>query len=132
MDTPELFPIFVPQSESKTRYRVGYIDQSGKLVIDSGFNQGTLFVEGRASVQVKAGRWGVIDTNGNFCDPARPLELVLVPGWHCSEAPCRLRSQRRIASARAGPADAYVGCGRLPTVQSHLPTRDSHPQVAMT
>lgn len=66
MDTPELFPIFVPQSKSKTRYRVGYIDLSGKLVIDSVFNQGTLFVEGKASVQVKGGRSGVIDANGNF------------------------------------------------------------------
>jgi WG containing repeat len=66
MDIPQLFPIFVPQGKSKTRYRVGYIDRKGKLVIDPVFNEGTLFAEGTASVQVKGGRWGVIDTNGCF------------------------------------------------------------------
>jgi len=66
MDIPQLFPIFVPQGKSKTRYRVGYIDHEGKLVIDPVFNQGTLFVEGTASVQVKGGRWGIVDTNGKF------------------------------------------------------------------
>jgi hypothetical protein len=69
MDIPDLFPIFVPQGKSKTHYRVGYIDHEGKLVIDPVFNQGTLFVEGTASVQVKGGRWGIIDTNGNFVIP---------------------------------------------------------------
>jgi WG containing repeat len=66
MDIPQLFPIFVPVGKSKTRYRVGYIDPVGKLVINPVFNQGTMFAEGTASVQVKGGRWGVIDTNGNF------------------------------------------------------------------
>jgi len=66
INIPHLFPIFVPQGKSRTRYRVGYIDCEGSLVIDPIFNQGTRFVEGMASVQVKGGRWGVIDTNGNF------------------------------------------------------------------
>ncbi|MGB6193357.1 MAG: WG repeat-containing protein [Terracidiphilus sp.] len=66
MDIPQLFPIFVPQGKSKTRYRVGYIDCQGKLVIDPLFNKGTMFVDGTASVQVESGRWGVIDSNGNF------------------------------------------------------------------
>jgi hypothetical protein len=66
MDIPQLFPIFVPQGKSKTRYRVGYIDHEGKLVIDPVFNEGTLFAEGTASVQVKGGRWGVIDAKGSF------------------------------------------------------------------
>lgn len=63
---PKLFPIFVPQGKSKTRYRVGYIDQTGAIAIDPIFSEGTLFSEGMASVQVKGGRWGVIDTNGDF------------------------------------------------------------------
>jgi hypothetical protein len=61
-----LFPIFVSQGKSRTRYKVGYINREGKLVIAPIFNQGTLFSEETASVQVKGGRWGVIDTNGNF------------------------------------------------------------------
>lgn len=61
-----LFPIFVPQGKSKARYKVGYIDQNGKIAIDPIFSQGTLFSEGTASVQVKGGRWGVIDTNGDL------------------------------------------------------------------
>ena len=63
---PALFPIFVPQGKSKTRYRVGYIDHHGEVVIDPVFKEGTLYAEGTASVQVTGGRWGVIDTNGSF------------------------------------------------------------------
>lgn len=66
MDIPQLFPIFVPQGKSKTRYRVGYIDHEGRLVIEPVFNEGTLFAEGTAAVQVNGGRWGVIDANGSF------------------------------------------------------------------
>jgi hypothetical protein len=66
MNFHTLFPIFVPQGKSKTRYRVGYIDHEGKLVIDPVFNQGTLFAEGTAAVQVNGGRWGVIDASGSF------------------------------------------------------------------
>ncbi|MFP5235255.1 MAG: WG repeat-containing protein [Acidobacteriota bacterium] len=63
---PELFPIFVPQGKSKTRYRVGYIDHNGRVAIDPSFNEGTTFAEGTACVQVSGGRWGVIDTTGSF------------------------------------------------------------------
>jgi hypothetical protein len=66
MEISQLFPIFVPQGKSKTRYRVGYIDKAGRLVIDPVFSQGTRFAEGKAAVQVKGGRWGVIDANGSF------------------------------------------------------------------
>lgn len=65
-DNKKLFPIFVPQGRSKTRYTVGYVDQEGKLAIDPVFKEGTRFREGLASVQVKGGRWGVIDTKGDF------------------------------------------------------------------
>lgn len=61
-----LFPIFVPQGRSQTRFNVGYIHQDGKPAIDPVFIQGTRFCQGMASVQVKGGRWGVIDTTGNF------------------------------------------------------------------
>lgn len=70
-DMPMLFPIFVPQGKSKTRYKVGYINEVGKVVIEPVFNQGSLFEEGMASVQVKEGEWGVIDTEGNFVIPPK-------------------------------------------------------------
>lgn len=60
-----MFPIFVRQGRSKTRYKVGYINLEGKIVIDPVFDEGTLFYEGLASVKVK-GRWGVINASGDF------------------------------------------------------------------
>lgn len=60
-----MFPIFAREGRSKTRYKVGYINLEGKIVIDPVFDEGTLFYEGLASVKVK-GRWGVINATGNF------------------------------------------------------------------
>jgi hypothetical protein len=64
-----LFPIFVAQGKSKTRFKVGYISQDGRVVIDPIFEGGTLFYEGLASVRVKGGRWGVINSKGDFVIP---------------------------------------------------------------
>jgi hypothetical protein len=60
-----LFPIFVRQGNSRTRFKVGYINRTGNVAIDSLFDEGTNFYEGLASVKMK-NRWGVIDLKGNF------------------------------------------------------------------
>lgn len=60
-----LFPIFVRQSRSRTRYKVGYIDKQGKVVIEPVFNEGIRFCQGLAAVSVK-GRWGIINIKGDF------------------------------------------------------------------
>jgi hypothetical protein len=64
----DLFPIYVRQGKSRTRYKVGYINSNGAVAIDPIFDDGTLFHEELASVRV--GRcWGFINASGNFVIP---------------------------------------------------------------
>jgi hypothetical protein len=60
-----MFPIFVRQGKSGTRFKVGYINQEGQVVIDPIFDEGTRFYEGLAAVKVR-NRWGVVDGSGDF------------------------------------------------------------------
>jgi hypothetical protein len=66
-----LFPIFVRQGKSATRFKVGYIDSRGNTVIDPIFDQGTRFYEGLAAVEIR-GRWGVINIDGGFAINPKP------------------------------------------------------------
>src|SRR5690348_1770276 len=61
----KLFPIFVRQGRSRTRSKVGYIDEQGH-VVEPLFDDGTRFYEGLAAVKAK-NRWGVINTRGAWC-----------------------------------------------------------------
>jgi hypothetical protein len=65
----DLFPIYVRQGKSPTRYKVGYINSAGATVIDPVFDDGTRFYEGLASVKVGP-RWGFINVSGSFAIPA--------------------------------------------------------------
>jgi hypothetical protein len=60
-----LFPIFVRQGRSRTRFKVGYINQTGNVVIDPKFDEGTNFYEELASVKV-GNRWSIINFAGDF------------------------------------------------------------------
>jgi hypothetical protein len=60
-----LFPVFLRQGKSRTRFKVGYINRRGETVIAANFDEGTRFYEGLAAVRVKS-RWGVINANGDF------------------------------------------------------------------
>jgi WG containing repeat len=71
MTTTHLFPIFVRQGKSRTRFKVGYIDHKGKVVIDPIFDEGTRFYEELAAVRVE-NRWGVINASGDFVIQPRP------------------------------------------------------------
>ena len=53
---------------SKDR-KYGYLDYTGKWVVQPDLLQGGAFVEGVAAVQNKAGHWGMIDTAGNAVIP---------------------------------------------------------------
>jgi len=64
----DLFPIYIRQGKSRTRYKVGFISSNGTIVLDPIFDDGTRFYEELASVKV--GRhWGFIDAAGNFVIP---------------------------------------------------------------
>src|SRR5262249_23270728 len=53
------------QGKGKARFKVGYINRTGMVVIDPVFDEGTNFYEGLASVRIRS-RWGVISTAGEF------------------------------------------------------------------
>ena len=50
------------------KYRVGYVDKQGNLVIPYRFIEGREFRNGRAVVRanIYGGPWGMIDTKGNW------------------------------------------------------------------
>jgi hypothetical protein len=58
-----LFPIYQRQGRTRHKYKVGYIDAKGAIVIDPHFDDGLPFSEGLAAVAVK-GQWGYIDVRG--------------------------------------------------------------------
>ena len=71
----KLFPIFVRQGRSRTRYKVGYIDQPGHVVIDPIFEEGTRFYEGLASVQGANSLWSD-QYQRRSCHPTKIVGLV--------------------------------------------------------
>lgn len=85
-----LFPIFVPQGRTKTKYKVGYIDSRGSLAIDPVFNEGTRFHDGLAAVKVTGGRWGIIDATGTFVIPPK------LPNW------CRFQNGVACLAVKSG------------------------------
>ena len=60
-----LFPVFVRHGRSSKRFKVGYMDHEGRLVLDAVYDGGTRFYEGLASVRI-GDRWGVVNTTGEF------------------------------------------------------------------
>src|ERR1700685_1469279 len=64
----DLFPIYTRQARSRTRYKVGYIDSSGEVIVNPTFDEGSEFYEGLASVKVGR-QWGFIDSSGRFVIP---------------------------------------------------------------
>jgi WG containing repeat len=67
--TDRLFPIFVREGRSRKRYKAGYIDCLGNIVIPPTFQHAYPFRNGVATVQ-QNGLWGAINPNGEFVIPA--------------------------------------------------------------
>ena len=60
--TVELFPIFVREGRSRKRYKAGYIDRYGEVVIPAIYDHAYPFRNGLASIK-KSDLWGAIDSH---------------------------------------------------------------------
>jgi hypothetical protein len=63
LKTPRIYPIFARQGRSWRRYKVGYIDCEGSVVVQPRFDHGLPCSEGLAAIAV-GGKWGFINTVG--------------------------------------------------------------------
>jgi WG containing repeat len=63
-----LYPIFVRVGRNRNKYKAGFIDASGKIVIAPMFDDASPFQEGLASVMFE-GKWGAIDAFGKHTIP---------------------------------------------------------------
>jgi WG containing repeat len=66
--TDRLFPIFVKEGRSRKRYKAGYINCVGNIVIPPTFQHAYPFRNGVATVRHN-GLWGAINPNGEFVIP---------------------------------------------------------------
>ena len=74
------FPVFVQQGRSRKRYKAGYINCLGEIVLPAVFEEAYPFRNGLASVK-QGGRWGAINSNGDFViPPAYGSPLVFSEG----------------------------------------------------
>ena len=58
--------LYTSQSTHSFDYEIGFIDKSGKWVIEPQFKRAGDFSEGLALVQTKEGKYGFVDATGNF------------------------------------------------------------------
>ena len=63
-----LFPIFVREGPSRKKFKTGYINRNGDVVVPPTLDYGYPFREGRASFRQRD-LWGAIDHHGNVVIP---------------------------------------------------------------
>jgi hypothetical protein len=66
--TDRLYPVFVRQGRSRKRYKAGYINCLGVVVLSTVFEEAYPFRNGLASVK-QSGQWGAINLQGDFVIP---------------------------------------------------------------
>src|SRR5579864_4723682 len=71
-----LFPIYVRQGRSPSKWKAGFIDSDGKIVISPDYEDARPFSEGLAPVQI-GGSWGAIDETGVLVVPCTHSEMGL-------------------------------------------------------
>jgi hypothetical protein len=81
--TDRLFPIFVREGRSRKRYKAGYIDYVGNIVIPPTFQYAYPFRNGVATVK-QNGLWGAINPNGEFLIPAIYTGALVFTEWLAS------------------------------------------------
>jgi WG containing repeat len=76
-----LYPIYVRQGRNPDKYKAGFIDTGGRVVIHAKYDDARSFKEGFAAVQLN-GRWGLIDGEENLVIPCihEGIGLVVTEG----------------------------------------------------
>jgi len=85
-----LFPIFVREGRSRKKFKAGYINNNGEVVVPAAFDYGYPFREGLASFR-KGDLWGAIDCQGNVVIPpcsGQPLVFTEKLAEFSSRAKC--------------------------------------------
>src|SRR5580693_368569 len=65
-----LMPIFVRQGRSRTKYKSGFIDANGQVVVPPIYDHADPFRNGRGSVR-RGELWGAVDEAGDLIIPPR-------------------------------------------------------------
>lgn len=66
--TDRLFPIFVREGRSRKRYKAGYINRLGEIVVPPTYDHSYPFWNGLASMR-QGEMWGAIDLQGSLVIP---------------------------------------------------------------
>src|SRR5580693_3498079 len=66
--TDRLFPVFVREGRSRKRYKAGYVNCLGEIVIPSTFEGAYPFRNGLASGK-QGGLWGAVKSSGDLAVP---------------------------------------------------------------
>jgi WG containing repeat len=66
--TDRLFPVFVREGRSRKRYKAGYINCLGEIVVGANFEEAYPFRNGLASIK-RDGLWGAINSSGDLVIP---------------------------------------------------------------
>jgi len=78
--TDRLFPVYVREGRSRKRYKAGYINCAGEIVIPAQYEDAYPFRNGLAAVK-QAGLWGIINRRGDFAiAPVHRRPLVFTEG----------------------------------------------------
>jgi hypothetical protein len=78
--TDRLFPVYVREGRSRKRYKAGYINCAGEIVIPAQYEDAYPFRNGLAAVK-QGGMWGIINRDGTFViAPMHRRPLVFTEG----------------------------------------------------
>ena len=112
METDILFPVFVRQGRSRRKYKAGYMNRDGEIVVEPIYDAAHPFSDGLAAVKVGE-KWGAINNHG---------ELVIEPFSGMYLAFAEDRSQFSLAKGgveRRGIVDR-TGKIIVPAIYKHV------------
>jgi len=75
IDVDQLEPFAEGLAEFRRHDRYGFIDTTGRIVVQPIFSSVFPYTDGRARVEIEPDRWGFVDRTGNLAIPARYNEV---------------------------------------------------------